>query len=135
MSDELKPCPFCGGSVRLEQTDPTMDHIHGRRDWWGVVCRNTENVGGSCAIQQRPSASKEAAINRWNTRAALAAAQPPAAPPTEAPTGWATHHEPPMLFPTREEAAAHCADDEQPIALAPIAAPQPVPATGAQPQK
>lgn len=30
---------------------------------------------------------------------------------------WMTHHEPPMLFPTREEAAAYCADDEQPLPL------------------
>lgn len=31
--------------------------------------------------------------------------------------GWATHHEPPMLFPTREEAVLHCDDDEEPIPL------------------
>ena len=60
--DALRPCPFCGGPVKLEQT---ID----RREWWGVVCRNTINVGGTCAIQQRPSASKEAAIIRWNRRA------------------------------------------------------------------
>jgi hypothetical protein len=28
------------------------------------------NVGGTCAIEQRPSASKDAAIERWNRRAA-----------------------------------------------------------------
>jgi hypothetical protein len=58
---ELLPCPFCGGEVELEQT---ID----RRKWWGVVCRNTINVGGSCAVQIAPSASKEAAISRWNMR-------------------------------------------------------------------
>jgi hypothetical protein len=31
--------------------------------------------------------------------------------------GYATHHDEPMLFPTREEAALHCDDDEEPIAL------------------
>lgn len=31
--------------------------------------------------------------------------------------GWATHHEPPMLFPTREEAMSYCDDDEEPIPL------------------
>lgn len=31
--------------------------------------------------------------------------------------GYATHHEPPMLFPTLEEAQAYCGDDESPIAL------------------
>lgn len=62
MSDELLPCPFCGGSVYIERT------IDGR-EWFGVVCRNTMNRGGTCAIQQLPSASREAAIERWNTRA------------------------------------------------------------------
>jgi len=60
----LLPCPFCGGDVRLEKT---ID----RREWWGVVCRNTEGLGGTCAIQQRPSASIEAAVTRWNTRSKL----------------------------------------------------------------
>jgi len=32
---------------------------------------------------------------------------------------WMTHHEPPMLFPTKEEAASYCDDDEQPIPLYP----------------
>ena len=31
--------------------------------------------------------------------------------------GYATHHEPPMLFPDRDEAALHCDDDEEPIGL------------------
>lgn len=59
---KLLPCPFCGGPVELERT---ID----RREWWGVVCRNTKNLGGTCAIQQRPSASEAAAVERWNTRA------------------------------------------------------------------
>lgn len=62
---ELKPCPFCGGSVRLEQPADRAP----RDDWWGVVCRNTENLGGTCAIEQRPSRTKEAAVERWNRRA------------------------------------------------------------------
>lgn len=62
MTSELKPCPFCGGVVELKNT------IDGR-SWWGVVCRNTENVGGTCAVEMRASSSKEAAVKRWNTRA------------------------------------------------------------------
>jgi Lar family restriction alleviation protein len=58
---ELKPCPFCGGPVALETT------IDGRT-WFGVVCRNTTNLGGSCAVQIAPSATEQAAIKRWNTR-------------------------------------------------------------------
>ncbi|SOY65645.1 hypothetical protein CBM2586_B10240 [Cupriavidus phytorum] len=36
---------------------------------------------------------------------------------------WMTHHDEPMIFPTRGEAELHCDDDEEPIAL--YAAPQP----------
>lgn len=67
---ELKPCPFCGGPVELERAGKTRSMIRGEREWWGVVCRNTLNRGGTCAIQQIPSASKEAAIDRWNRRSA-----------------------------------------------------------------
>ena len=63
---ELKPCPFCGGVVKLEKT---IRKGADGRDWWGVVCRNTKNLGGTCAVQIRPSASPEAAAARWNTRA------------------------------------------------------------------
>lgn len=61
--EALKPCPFCGGDVKLERTL--------KRDSWGVVCRNTLNLGGTCAIEQIPSKSKEAAITRWNMRAII----------------------------------------------------------------
>ncbi|WP_257829286.1 Lar family restriction alleviation protein [Burkholderia glumae] len=72
MSDklsELLPCPFCGGAVVLEQT---ID----KRHWWGVKCRNTLNLGGTCAIEQIPSASPEAAVERWNRRVSPAPAIP-----------------------------------------------------------
>lgn len=66
MPDKLKPCPFCGGKVKLERP---LDLLPNSTEWWGVVCRNTINLGGSCAIQQIPSRTKEAAIARWNMRA------------------------------------------------------------------
>ena len=31
--------------------------------------------------------------------------------------GWATHHDEPMLFPTRKEAILYCEDDEEPRPL------------------
>lgn len=68
-SADLLPCPFCGGAVELERTTGSFEKIHGQREWWGVKCRNTINVGGTCAIEQVPSASKEAAVERWNRRA------------------------------------------------------------------
>ena len=68
VTESLKPCPFCGGSVKLESAMGGYEEMHGQRRWWGVKCRNTLNLGGTCAIEQIPSASKEAAIARWNTR-------------------------------------------------------------------
>lgn len=65
----LLPCPFCGGAVSLERAADTRSEIHGLRQWWGVKCRNALNLGGTCAIEQTPSASPEAAIERWNRRA------------------------------------------------------------------
>lgn len=65
---ELLPCPFCGGPVQLEEAHRTRDHYMGERRWWGVTCRNTTNHGGTCCMDQVPSASKEAAVNRWNMR-------------------------------------------------------------------
>lgn len=76
---ELLPCPFCGGPVNLESAGDRVRLAEGRREFWGVVCRNTTNVGGSCCMEQVPSASKEAAIARWNTRAAA----PPQSKPAE----------------------------------------------------
>ncbi len=67
-SEKLKPCPFCGGAVSLESAGRHWHPIEGEREFWGVVCRNTINRGGTCAIEQRPSASKGAAIDRWNMR-------------------------------------------------------------------
>jgi len=65
---ELLPCPFCGGPVKLESAGVYRDEVYGHREFWGVVCRNTINRGGTCCIEQRPSASKEAAIDRWSMR-------------------------------------------------------------------
>lgn len=68
MDAKLKPCPFCGGAVSLEQPID-RERAAPRDEWWGVVCRNAMNLGGTCAIEQRPSRTKEAAIERWNRRA------------------------------------------------------------------
>ena len=64
----LSPCPFCGGPVTLEQSTERYSREHVWREYWGVVCRNTINLGGTCCMEQVPSASKEAAVARWNMR-------------------------------------------------------------------
>ena len=69
---DLLPCPFCGGAVTLERVPDSSSFEFGTRKWWGVKCRNTINLGGTCAIEAVPTASPEAAIARWNRRADLA---------------------------------------------------------------
>src|SRR5690606_29732432 len=56
------------------------------------------------------------AIAAWNTRACVEADRKARMDDGEA-VAWMTHHVEPMIFPTRDEAATHCADDEQPIPL------------------
>lgn len=66
---ELKPCPFCGDPVKLEKSHVGKSFPHIGTQFWGVVCRSTKNHGGSCCMEQVPSASPEAAAARWNMRA------------------------------------------------------------------
>lgn len=63
----LKPCPFCRGEVHLETVERYTEFF-GPRKYYGVICRNTINRGGSCAFESIPSASVEAATERWNMR-------------------------------------------------------------------
>jgi hypothetical protein len=65
----LKPCPFCGGHVTLERAHQQYHNHFGLRQFWGIKCRNTMNLGGTCAVELIPTASPEAAAGRWNTRA------------------------------------------------------------------
>lgn len=60
--EKLKPCPFCGGSVKLEEVKMRSG------TWYGVKCRNNRNLGGDCVMEQVPSRTPEAAVSRWNMR-------------------------------------------------------------------
>lgn len=60
--EKLKPCPFCGGEVQMETVKSRAGTLY------GVVCRNTGNRGCTCAMEQVPSRTAEAAIARWNMR-------------------------------------------------------------------
>ena len=55
MSDEIKPCPFCGsGNVYVEQI--------GRGGYFNICC-------GSCLANVPLSGSRETAVAAWNSRA------------------------------------------------------------------
>lgn len=56
---ELKPCPFCGESVSIEQ---------GWTESWSVFYSfNCDNCGMHC--EQNEHMTKEEAIEAWNRRA------------------------------------------------------------------
>ena len=52
MTDELKPCPFCGGEARIFYPDCTFAR---------VGCRQCRTVSNGYATQQE-------AIDAWNRR-------------------------------------------------------------------
>jgi Lar family restriction alleviation protein len=66
MTEELKPCPFCGGKVTLTERDPSEGYRY------LIRCENCEGdfnnpekvVADFCFC----SDDKEAIIKKWNTR-------------------------------------------------------------------
>lgn len=69
MSEELKPCPFCGGKATLEDYplltfnfngEPRMDHL-------AVYCRACK-INGQYTTKER---SINEIIDHWNTREAV----------------------------------------------------------------
>lgn len=70
MSDELKPCPFCGCTDVY--SDPDTCRIFGERTGYNyaVACSNCEAVSLGCE-------TLEGAVEEWNTRAQLIPAVKP----------------------------------------------------------
>lgn len=56
--DELKKCPFCGGSAALALIPGVLDN---KRPGWIVSCKN------NCCLTF-PELSGEAAADKWNKR-------------------------------------------------------------------
>ena len=52
MNDELKPCPFCGGTPIVSGCDDTL---------WSVICKK-------CAASIDYNETKQEAIEEWNRR-------------------------------------------------------------------
>jgi hypothetical protein len=85
-----------------------FNRIEGRPDGWeynGDKVQEAWAVWQACAKAFAPAGSGEAVAGSGEVK------------------GWATHHDEPMLFPTRDEAVAYCDDDEEPIPLYAGAAP------------
>lgn len=63
MSDELKPCPFCGGEAKIESTSDQMGHLV----LTGYIVRCSQ-----CWCAPKPNnydGNRQNAIDRWNARA------------------------------------------------------------------
>lgn len=56
--NELKPCPFCGGTAKL--------HRDYRFDFTGAQFYVSCNIG--CVRQITPTADRSWAVERWNRR-------------------------------------------------------------------
>ena len=71
MSEELKPCPFCGGDVRnVYPVNPTLFDNH-----FLVICQQCGCIGPFSDERKNGSLSprefQEKAVTAWNTRAVL----------------------------------------------------------------
>ena len=62
MSEELKPCSFCGGEVCILELEEINEES--RRIKFRVACKN-------CLCPKNLYDTKAEAINAWNTRAEL----------------------------------------------------------------
>ena len=67
MTEELKPCPFCGGTNVTMARIPTWD----TRSWRYVSCRNSD-----CQAEGPADLRESGAIEKWNTRAVDALESP-----------------------------------------------------------
>ncbi|MBO6179430.1 MAG: Lar family restriction alleviation protein [Selenomonadaceae bacterium] len=62
MSEELKPCPFCGAKYSSEKfTAGTVQLMRGEKYFW-AICLN-------CGVRTGEYLGDEAAIEAWNRRA------------------------------------------------------------------
>lgn len=71
MSDELKPCPFCGGAAELVRSEQRFEYGTGGPYSvmeWGYYVFCAECGAGTDAVDIPPP-DEDAAIDAWNNRA------------------------------------------------------------------
>lgn len=75
MTEQLKPCPFCGGDPK---TTERPDNIDGTRFFYAVACYcdGYSACAHKMAVEPTPEQAKHAAIEAWNRRAQPAQAVP-----------------------------------------------------------
>ena len=88
MTDELKPCPFCGGEAKYYHRDD--DSGWSNTDW--VSC------SGDCGASTCMHETKEQAVSAWNTRTDLAEAIVKAALERAAPTTGSHAEDRPLRY-------------------------------------
>ena len=64
MSEELKPCPFCGFTFEYADMIDVIYPINRERTLWNVVC--VDNAGG-CNASSLGGTEREA-VDNWNKR-------------------------------------------------------------------
>lgn len=66
-TDELRPCPFCGGKAKVMKLD--LDSIDEGWQLWGVWCEDDLNEKYAHGHYIDNYATKEEAVAAWNRRA------------------------------------------------------------------
>lgn len=71
MTEQLKPCPFCGGTPK---TIDRPDNIDGTQFFYAIscYCGRHSACAHKMAVRPTPEEAKQVATEAWNTRAALA---------------------------------------------------------------
>lgn len=66
MTEELKPCPFCGSEPFMEKSTRYPKPRQEPVDGYTVVCKNFDCIG--CMSDNWYRRSEKAAAKEWNTR-------------------------------------------------------------------